>query len=182
MRLPDLERHYVVLTGPCCLCSAKLVIRWVDITQLEKNATLLLPDGIKVSTRSSEHFFSVFLNITETFKLMEQLANIAMRQLLDNEGFEQDRSLPKLKKKSPKKVSALKRWVRGTVELRDGKTFPSAQVLSSEQLPAWELFPERRYNGKRRPEPPLVSERDRQDGVLHHAVGSLLALSTEGPG
>ncbi|XP_053112814.1 TBC1 domain family member 9 isoform X5 [Hemicordylus capensis] len=40
---------------------------------------------------------------------MEQLANIAMRQLLDNEGFEQDRSLPRLKKKSPKKVSALKR-------------------------------------------------------------------------
>uniref|UniRef100_G3TZ64 TBC1 domain family member 9 n=1 Tax=Loxodonta africana TaxID=9785 RepID=G3TZ64_LOXAF len=88
---------------------AKLVIRWVDITQLEKNATLLLPDVIKVSTRSSELFFSVFLNINETFKLMEQLANIAMRQLLDNEGFEQDRSLPKLKKKSPKKVSALKR-------------------------------------------------------------------------
>lgn len=92
-----------------CFCSAKLVIRWVDITQLEKNATLLFPDMIKVSTRSSEHFFSVFLNISETFKLMEQLANIAMRQLLDNEGFEQDRSLPKLKKKSPKKVSALKR-------------------------------------------------------------------------
>ncbi|XP_053317053.1 TBC1 domain family member 9 [Spea bombifrons] len=88
---------------------AKLVIRWVDITQLEKTATLLLPDMIKVSTRSSEHFFSVFLNINETFKLMEQLANIAMRQLLDNEGFEQDKSLPKLKKKSPKKVSALKR-------------------------------------------------------------------------
>lgn len=97
------------LTQPCSLCPAKLVIRWVDITQLEKNATLLLPDVIKVSTRSSEHFFSVFLNINETFKLMEQLANIAMRQLLDNEGFEQDRSLPKLKKKSPKKVSALKR-------------------------------------------------------------------------
>ncbi|XP_005284379.2 TBC1 domain family member 9 isoform X6 [Chrysemys picta bellii] len=88
---------------------AKLVIRWVDITQLEKNATLLFPDMIKVSTRSSELYFSVFLNINETFKLMEQLANIAMRQLLDNEGFEQDKSLPKLKKKSPKKVSALKR-------------------------------------------------------------------------
>ncbi|KAK1175874.1 TBC1 domain family member 9-like isoform X1 [Acipenser oxyrinchus oxyrinchus] len=88
---------------------AKLVIRWTDITQLEKNATLLLPETIKVSTRSSEHIFSVFLNINETFKLMEQLANIAMRQLLDNEGFEQDRSLPKLKKKSPKKVSILKR-------------------------------------------------------------------------
>uniref|UniRef100_A0A7N9AQN0 TBC1 domain family member 9 n=1 Tax=Mastacembelus armatus TaxID=205130 RepID=A0A7N9AQN0_9TELE len=87
----------------------KLVVRWADITQLEKSATLLLPDVIKVSTRTNEHVFSVFLNINETFKLAEQLANIAMRQLLDNKGFEQDRSLPKLKKKSPKKVSALKR-------------------------------------------------------------------------
>ncbi|KAL3996605.1 CUG-BP- and ETR3-like factor [Sarotherodon galilaeus] len=87
----------------------KLVVRWADITQLEKSATLLLPDVIKVSTRANEHLFSVFLNINETFKLAEQLANIAMRQLLDNKGFEQDRSLPKLKKKSPKKVSALKR-------------------------------------------------------------------------
>uniref|UniRef100_A0A672NUZ3 TBC1 domain family member 9 n=1 Tax=Sinocyclocheilus grahami TaxID=75366 RepID=A0A672NUZ3_SINGR len=88
---------------------AKLVIRWADVTQLEKNATLLLPDMVLVSTRCSEHVFSVFRNINETFKLMEQLANIAMRQLLDNKGFEQDRCLPKLKKKSPKKVSALKR-------------------------------------------------------------------------
>ncbi|XP_060950243.1 TBC1 domain family member 9 [Limanda limanda] len=88
---------------------AKLVVRWADMTQLEKSATLLLPDAIKVSTRTNEHVFSVFLNISETFKLAEQLANIAMRQLLDNKGFEQDRSLPKLKKKTPMKVSALKR-------------------------------------------------------------------------
>uniref|UniRef100_A0A8C4NLV3 TBC1 domain family member 9 n=1 Tax=Dicentrarchus labrax TaxID=13489 RepID=A0A8C4NLV3_DICLA len=81
----------------------------ITVYSLEKSATLLLPDVIKVSTRINEHVFSVFLNINETFKLAEQLANIAMRQLLDNKGFEQDRSLPKLKKKSPKKVSALKR-------------------------------------------------------------------------
>jgi hypothetical protein len=155
------------------------VIRWVDITQLEKNATLLLPDMIKVSTRSSEHFFSVFLNINETFKLMEQLANIAMRQLLDNEGFEQDRSLPKLKKKSPKKVSALKRWVREPLELRDGKAFNSPGALSSGQLPAHERFPECRYNRERLPEACQVSERNRHDHFLHHVVRSLLVLRTE---
>uniref|UniRef100_A0A8C5FC59 TBC1 domain family member 9 n=1 Tax=Gadus morhua TaxID=8049 RepID=A0A8C5FC59_GADMO len=88
---------------------AKLVVRWADITQLDKSATLLLPEVIRVSTRARHHLFSVFLNINETFQLAEQLANIAMRQLLDNKGFEQDRSLPKLKRKSPQKVSALKR-------------------------------------------------------------------------
>lgn len=50
----------------------------------------------------------MFLNINDTFKLMEQLANIAMRQLLDNEAFAADRSLPK-PCKTLKNVSALKR-------------------------------------------------------------------------
>ncbi|XP_078407283.1 TBC1 domain family member 9B-like isoform X3 [Cetorhinus maximus] len=90
------------------LVPVKLVIRWVDVTQLEKNATLLFPECVKVSTRDREHYLSMFLNINETFKLMEQLANIAMRQLLDNEGFSEDKCLPKLKK-SLKNVSALKR-------------------------------------------------------------------------
>lgn len=90
--------------------SVTLVIQWVDVTQLEKNATLLFPECIKVSTRDSELYFSMFLNINETFKLMEQLANIAMRQLLDNESFLQDKSLPK-PRKPLKNISALKRCV-----------------------------------------------------------------------
>ncbi|KAE8614078.1 hypothetical protein XENTR_v10007971 [Xenopus tropicalis] len=85
-----------------------LIIQWLDVTQLDKNATLLFPECITVSTRDSEHYFSMFLNISETFKLMEQLANIAMRQLLDNEGFHEDRNLSK-PKRSLKKTSALKR-------------------------------------------------------------------------
>uniref|UniRef100_A0A8C2HSW1 TBC1 domain family, member 9 (with GRAM domain) n=1 Tax=Cyprinus carpio TaxID=7962 RepID=A0A8C2HSW1_CYPCA len=85
-----------------------LVVQWTDVTQLDKNATLVFPESIRVSTRDTEHFFSMFLNINETFKLMEQLANIAMRQLLDNESFSADRSLPK-PCKTLKNVSALKR-------------------------------------------------------------------------
>ncbi|XP_069725536.1 TBC1 domain family member 9B isoform X3 [Phaenicophaeus curvirostris] len=85
-----------------------LVIQWVDVTQLEKNATLLFPECIKVSTRDGELYFSMFLNINETFKLMEQLANIAMRQLLDNESFLQEKALPK-PRKPLKNISALKR-------------------------------------------------------------------------
>ncbi|XP_068933747.1 TBC1 domain family member 9B isoform X1 [Petaurus breviceps papuanus] len=85
-----------------------LVVQWVDVTELEKNATLLFPECIKVNTRDKELYFSMFLNINETFKLMEQLANIAMRQLLDNESFLEDRSLPK-PVRPLKNISALKR-------------------------------------------------------------------------
>ncbi|XP_020854266.1 TBC1 domain family member 9B isoform X1 [Phascolarctos cinereus] len=85
-----------------------LVVQWVDVTELEKNATLLFPECIKVNTRDKELYFSMFLNINETFKLMEQLANIAMRQLLDSEGFLEDKSLPK-PVRPLKNISALKR-------------------------------------------------------------------------
>ncbi|XP_060096321.1 TBC1 domain family member 9B isoform X2 [Heteronotia binoei] len=102
-----------------------LIVQWVDVIQLEKNATLLFPECIKVSTRDSELYFSMFLNISETFKLMEQLANIAMRQLLDNKGFVEDMLLPK-PSKPLKNISALKRdldarakneWYRATFRL-----------------------------------------------------------------
>lgn len=85
-----------------------LVVPWTEVTQLEKNATLVFPESVRVSTRHVEHFFSMFLNVSDTFKLMEQLANVAMRQLLDNEGFAADRRPPK-PCKTLKNVSALKR-------------------------------------------------------------------------
>ncbi|XP_035862229.1 TBC1 domain family member 9B isoform X5 [Sander lucioperca] len=85
-----------------------LVVQWSEVTRLEKNATLVFPESVRVSTRHSEHFFSMFININDTFRLMEQLANIAMRQLLDNEAFAADRSLPKACK-TLRNVSALKR-------------------------------------------------------------------------
>ncbi|XP_078509668.1 TBC1 domain family member 9B isoform X2 [Lissotriton helveticus] len=85
-----------------------LVVQWLDVTQLDKNATMLFPECIKVRTRDSELYFSMFLNINETFKLMEQLATIAMRQLLDNEGFLEDKCLPKPTRQL-KNISALKR-------------------------------------------------------------------------
>lgn len=108
------------------------MVQWTDVTQLEKNATLLFPESVCVSTRHTEHFFSMFLNINDTFKLMEQLANIAMRQLLDNEAFAADRSLPK-PCKTLKNVSALKRCDRNTFHLRVGDR-GSLPIMQSAQL------------------------------------------------
>ncbi|XP_076819069.1 TBC1 domain family member 9-like [Clavelina lepadiformis] len=72
---------------------AKLIIRWVDVTKMEKNNTMLVPESINVTTREDSYVFSMFMNISETHNLMTQLANIAIRQLLDRETFEEDFSL-----------------------------------------------------------------------------------------
>ncbi|XP_078682548.1 TBC1 domain family member 9-like isoform X1 [Branchiostoma floridae x Branchiostoma belcheri] len=89
---------------------AKLIVRWTDVTQLDRSNSMVLPEGIKVCTRDGAHHFSMFVHPNETYALMEQLADMAMRQLLSEEGFEEDRELPRrLKKLTPKKVSLLKR-------------------------------------------------------------------------
>ena len=47
---------------------------------LERGNNLLFPDSIRVSTRTQQHYFSMFTNSEDTFNLMEQLANLAMKQ------------------------------------------------------------------------------------------------------
>ena len=61
---------------------------------LEKSNAVIFPESIKLSTRDQDYYFSMFVRPMETFGLMEQLANIAMRQLLSEESFEQDKDLP----------------------------------------------------------------------------------------
>ena len=85
---------------------AKLIIRWTDITKLECGNNMLFPDSIQVSTRKHNYHFSIFMSSEETFHLMQQLANMAMTQLISEESFEEDRSLPTtVKKKSVRKWS-----------------------------------------------------------------------------
>ncbi|XP_036118655.1 TBC1 domain family member 8 isoform X2 [Molossus molossus] len=71
----------------------KLVVPWVDIQKLEKTSNVFLTATIRITTHSKVRDFSMFLNLEEVFKVMEQLADVTLRRLLDNEGFDLDPDL-----------------------------------------------------------------------------------------
>ncbi|XP_063809520.1 TBC1 domain family member 8 isoform X3 [Pseudophryne corroboree] len=71
----------------------KLVIPWVDVQKLERASNVLMADIILVHTRGKEREFSMFLDINEVFRIMEQLADVTIRRLLDNEVFDLDPNL-----------------------------------------------------------------------------------------
>uniref|UniRef100_A0A0A9Y1G7 TBC1 domain family member 9 n=1 Tax=Lygus hesperus TaxID=30085 RepID=A0A0A9Y1G7_LYGHE len=89
----------------------KLIVRWSDVMGLEQTHNLLFPETIKVSTRNKKYYFSMLLHKQETFKLMEQLVNMTMKQLIDeNVGFDEDKELLLKKCKNvTKKQTFLKR-------------------------------------------------------------------------
>ncbi|XP_047125269.1 TBC1 domain family member 9B isoform X1 [Hydra vulgaris] len=68
---------------------ARVVIPWIDIISLERTSGLVLLDGIKVVTRNVTHYFSMLLHASDTFELMEQLANIGMKRLLSEDSIEE---------------------------------------------------------------------------------------------
>ncbi|XP_076068621.1 TBC1 domain family member 8/9 isoform X2 [Oratosquilla oratoria] len=88
----------------------RVIVRWRDVTLLDCTNALIFPDSIRVSTRDHEHYFSMLLRKKETYDLMEQLANLAMKRLINDEEFYEDKELmTKMSKHVPKKPSFLKR-------------------------------------------------------------------------
>uniref|UniRef100_A0A8C5WXL8 TBC1 domain family member 8 n=2 Tax=Laticauda laticaudata TaxID=8630 RepID=A0A8C5WXL8_LATLA len=71
----------------------KLTISWLDIQKLERTSNIFMTDIIRITTQNKERDFSMFLNIDEAFRIMEQLADVTLRRLLDNEVFELDPGL-----------------------------------------------------------------------------------------
>uniref|UniRef100_A0A3B3CEC1 TBC1 domain family member 8B n=1 Tax=Oryzias melastigma TaxID=30732 RepID=A0A3B3CEC1_ORYME len=71
----------------------KFVIPWAEVTRLERVSTGKLTEAIRVSTRQRQREFSMFLSLDESFGVISQLADIALRRLLDSEGLELDRVL-----------------------------------------------------------------------------------------
>ncbi|KAM6179767.1 TBC1 domain family member 8 isoform 2-T2 [Erethizon dorsatum] len=71
----------------------KLVVPWVDVQKLERTSSVFLTDTIRITTQNKERDFSMFLNLDEVFRVMEQLADVTLRRLLDNEVFDLDPDL-----------------------------------------------------------------------------------------
>ncbi|XP_025832368.1 TBC1 domain family member 9-like [Agrilus planipennis] len=72
----------------------KLCIRWSEIKNLEKSNSLIFPDSIKITTREGEYYFNMFLKKSETFALMDQLIDLAMKRLIDeSKKFNEDKDL-----------------------------------------------------------------------------------------
>ncbi|XP_015790455.1 TBC1 domain family member 9 [Tetranychus urticae] len=91
----------------------KLTIKWTDVQHIEKKNTVLFPDTIIISANDEAYNFSMFLKPSETYRLIQQLANIAMKSLMTDEkvgSYQADLDLVvKTSKNAPRKVSFLKR-------------------------------------------------------------------------
>uniref|UniRef100_A0A2K6EJW6 TBC1 domain family member 8B n=1 Tax=Propithecus coquereli TaxID=379532 RepID=A0A2K6EJW6_PROCO len=68
----------------------KLIISWDAVSKLEKTSNVILTESIHVCSQGENHYFSMFLHINQTYLLMEQLANYAIRRLFDKETFDND--------------------------------------------------------------------------------------------
>uniref|UniRef100_A0A8B9H1Z8 TBC1 domain family member 8 n=1 Tax=Astyanax mexicanus TaxID=7994 RepID=A0A8B9H1Z8_ASTMX len=66
----------------------KLQVPWVEVTGMEQTTLGLMTDVIRVRTRQKQREFSMFLNVDEVMTVMTQLADLALRRLLDSGGLE----------------------------------------------------------------------------------------------
>ncbi|KAF0749384.1 Uncharacterized protein FWK35_00021583 [Aphis craccivora] len=88
----------------------KIIVRWTDVINLDKN-TGMLTGTIKVITRDKRKYtFCMFLHLSETFELMKQLVNLAMKGIINDVWFNKDHNLLlKVNKYVSKKQSFVKR-------------------------------------------------------------------------
>ena len=71
----------------------KLVISWDEIWRLEKTSNVILTESIHVLAYGEDHYFSMLLHLSETFVIMEQLADYSIKRLFDKEAFEREPAL-----------------------------------------------------------------------------------------
>jgi len=85
----------------------KILLRWTDVTDIERSGGVLLQESLKVSTRQEAWAFSIFNK--EGYDLIRQLANLGMRKLISEDSYHQDLNLLLKRSKNVPKKSFLKR-------------------------------------------------------------------------
>lgn len=63
----------------------KILLKWHDITLIERSNSLIFTDTIILTTKQQTYEFSMFAKASETYTLIEQLANLAMKQIMNNQ-------------------------------------------------------------------------------------------------
>ncbi|TNN86708.1 TBC1 domain family member 8B [Liparis tanakae] len=71
----------------------KLIISWDEIWKLEKTSNVILAESIHVLVNGEDHYFSMLMHLNETFVIMEQLADYAIKRLFDKESFQREPAL-----------------------------------------------------------------------------------------
>lgn len=90
-RIPDkgtmyLSVNYVAFhSKPMISDETKILLKWQDIIQIERTYSRFMLQTIILKTKHQTHEFSMFNKISETYALIEQLANYAMNQIMNNE-------------------------------------------------------------------------------------------------
>lgn len=67
------------------LSETKILLKWHDVTFIERTNSLIFSDTIAVTTKQQTYQFSMFARASETYRLIEQLANLAMKQIMNNQ-------------------------------------------------------------------------------------------------
>uniref|UniRef100_A0A8C2GN12 TBC1 domain family member 8 n=1 Tax=Cyprinus carpio TaxID=7962 RepID=A0A8C2GN12_CYPCA len=109
----------------------KLLVPWAEVTRLERVSVGLLTDVIRVHTRRKQRDFSMFLNVDEVMMVMCQLADIALRRLLDSGGLTLDQSLQD-STNITKSTSALPNPV--IISVRCKRAFQLIELLHRDEL------------------------------------------------
>ncbi|XP_030637780.1 TBC1 domain family member 8B [Chanos chanos] len=88
-----LSAHFLCFYSYLLGNEVKLVLSWDEISRLERTSSVLLTESIRVCVRGEDHFFSMLLRLQQTFLLMQQLADYAVRRLFDKECFSPEHPL-----------------------------------------------------------------------------------------
>lgn len=80
-----LSVNYLAFYSKFLSRETKIMLKWHDITLIERTNSLIFTDTIILTTKQQTYEFSMFAKTSETYALIEQLANLAMKQIMNNE-------------------------------------------------------------------------------------------------